>query len=121
MGILSKLFETLFPPTETLNIGEQKDVFDKKNDETLYEEGYYTLKLQNSGNKKIQVIKTIREVTGFGLKEAKDIADTTPATIKTNLNKSTALKYKEELESFGATVTMIDNSDYNRSANEQLD
>lgn len=123
MGILSKIMQTLFPPAQVINVIDEQETPKPENkisEQITYEEGYYTLRLENAGNKKIQIIKTIREVTGFGLKEAKEITESAPSTIKTNLDKSTALKYKEELETYGATITMIDNSDINRSASDQL-
>lgn len=60
--------------------------------------------LSSAGEKKIQVIKVIRELTNLGLKEAKDLADTAPKPVKTGLAKEEAAAMKAKLEEAGATV-----------------
>ena len=60
--------------------------------------------LTGFGDKKIQVIKVVREVTSLGLKEAKDLVESAPATVKEGVNKDDAAKFKKELEAAGATV-----------------
>jgi large subunit ribosomal protein L7/L12 len=62
--------------------------------------------LKAAGDKKIQVIKVVRAHTGLGLKEAKDMVDGAPKTIKENLDKAEAEKVKKELEEQGATVEL---------------
>jgi large subunit ribosomal protein L7/L12 len=62
--------------------------------------------LSGAGDKKIQVIKVIRELTNLGLKEAKDIADTAPKPVKTGVAKDEAEKMKAKLEEAGATVEL---------------
>ncbi|MCX8092948.1 MAG: 50S ribosomal protein L7/L12 [Candidatus Goldbacteria bacterium] len=62
--------------------------------------------LSSSGDKKIQVIKVIRELTNLGLKEAKEIADAPPKPIKTGVSKEEAEKIKAKLEEAGATVEL---------------
>ncbi|HVT87321.1 MAG TPA: 50S ribosomal protein L7/L12 [Tepidisphaeraceae bacterium] len=62
--------------------------------------------LKNSGDKKIQVIKVVRAATGLGLKEAKDLVEGAPKTVKENLSKDDAAKLKKELEEQGATVEL---------------
>jgi large subunit ribosomal protein L7/L12 len=62
--------------------------------------------LKTGGDQKIQVIKVIREVTGLGLKEAKDIVDAAPKAAKTGLSKSDAEELKKKLEGAGATVEL---------------
>ena len=62
--------------------------------------------LKASGDKKIQVIKVVRQVTGLGLKEAKDLVEGAPKTVKGNLTKDEAEKLKKELEEQGATVEL---------------
>jgi len=62
--------------------------------------------LKTAGDKKIQVIKVVRAHTGLGLKEAKDLVDGAPKTIKENLAKDEAEKVKKELEEQGATVEL---------------
>ena len=62
--------------------------------------------LKAAGDKKIQVIKVVRAHTGLGLKEAKDLVDGAPKTLKENLDKAEAEKIKKELEEQGATVEL---------------
>jgi large subunit ribosomal protein L7/L12 len=62
--------------------------------------------LKAGGEKKIQVIKVVRAHTGLGLKEAKDLVDGAPKTVKENLDKAEAEKVKKELEEQGATVEL---------------
>ena len=60
--------------------------------------------LKNAGAKKVDVIKAVRAITGLGLKEAKDLVESAPATVKEGVNKDDAAKFKKELEAAGATV-----------------
>lgn len=60
--------------------------------------------LQAAGEKKIQVIKVVREVTGLGLKEAKDLVDGAPKAVKEKITKEEAASIKQKLEENGATV-----------------
>src|SRR5687768_12342518 len=60
--------------------------------------------LQSAGEKKIQVIKVVREITGLGLKEAKDLVDGAPKPVKEATNKADAEEIKKKLEEAGATV-----------------
>jgi large subunit ribosomal protein L7/L12 len=62
--------------------------------------------LKNGGDKKIQVIKVVRAVTGLGLKEAKDLVEGAPKTVKESLPKEEAEKLKKELEEQGAAVEL---------------
>jgi len=62
--------------------------------------------LKAAGEKKIQVIKVVRAATGLGLKEAKDLVEAAPKTVKENLDKGEAEKLKKELEEQGATVEL---------------
>jgi large subunit ribosomal protein L7/L12 len=62
--------------------------------------------LKNAGDKKIQVIKVVRAATGLGLKEAKDLVEAAPKTVKENLPKEEAEKLKKELEEQGAQVEL---------------
>ena len=62
--------------------------------------------LKNAGEKKIQVIKVVRTATSLGLKEAKDLVEAAPKTIKTGVEKVEAEKLKKELEAEGATVEL---------------
>ena len=60
--------------------------------------------LKEAGGKKIQVIKVVREITGLGLKEAKDLVDGSPQTVKAGVSKDEANTVKTKLEEQGATV-----------------
>jgi len=60
--------------------------------------------LSSAGEKKIQVIKVVREITGLGLKEAKELVDTAPKPLKSGISKEEADAIKAKLEEQGATV-----------------
>jgi len=62
--------------------------------------------MTSAGQKKIQVIKEIKEITGKGLKECKELADKLPATIKENVGPDEATSIKEKLEAAGAEVEL---------------
>ncbi len=62
--------------------------------------------LKDAGAKKIQVIKVVREVTSLGLKEAKDLVDGAPSTVKEGVSKQEAEQIKAKLEEQGATVEL---------------
>jgi len=64
----------------------------------------FTIILKAGGDKKINVIKEIRTITGLGLKEAKDLVEGAPKTVKDGVNKDEAAKIKKVLEENGATV-----------------
>jgi len=66
----------------------------------------FTVVLQSAGEKKINVIKVVRAHTGLGLKEAKDLVDGAPNTVKEGISKDEAEKLKKEFEEAGATVTL---------------
>ena len=64
----------------------------------------FNVVLKASGASKLNVIKVVREVTALGLKEAKDLVDGAPKTVKENLKKEEAAEIKKKLEDAGATV-----------------
>jgi large subunit ribosomal protein L7/L12 len=68
------------------------------------EQTEFTVTLKEAGAKKIQVIKVIREITGLGLKEAKDLVDGAPKMVKENVSKDEAAQLKAKLEAEGAVV-----------------
>ena len=70
------------------------------------EKDSYTVILKDAGAAKIQVIKALRDITGLGLKEAKDLADKAPANIKEGVKKVDADEMKTKLETAGATVEL---------------
>jgi len=66
----------------------------------------FNVVLKNAGAQKINVIKVVRAATGLGLKEAKDLVDGAPKTVKEALGKDDAEKLKKELEEAGAEVEL---------------
>ena len=79
-------------PAEGAAAAEEKDTFD--------------IILASFGEKKINVIKEVRAITGLGLKEAKDLVESAPKAIKESATKEEANKLKEQLEGAGATVEL---------------
>lgn len=70
------------------------------------EKSSFTVELTSAGDSKINVIKAVRELTGLGLKEAKDIVDAAPKAVKENSPKAEAEDMKAKLEAVGAKVTL---------------
>src|SRR5215203_3443258 len=68
------------------------------------EQTEFTVTLKDAGAKKIQVIKVVREITGLGLKEAKDLVDGAPQAVKAGVSKDEANTIKTKLEEQGAAV-----------------
>jgi large subunit ribosomal protein L7/L12 len=68
------------------------------------EQTEFTVVLASFGEKKINVIKEVRAITGLGLKEAKDLVEAAPKEVKEGVSKDEAAKLKEQLEGAGATV-----------------
>lgn len=66
----------------------------------------FTVVLKEAGASKINVIKTVREITGLGLKEAKDLVDGAPKPVKENIGKDEAETIKKKLEEAGASVDL---------------
>jgi len=64
----------------------------------------FTVTLKSAGEKKVEVIKAVRAITGLGLKEAKDLVESAPAVVKDAASKDDAAKFKKELEAAGAAV-----------------
>jgi len=70
------------------------------------EKDSFTVVLTAAGEKKINVIKEVRTITGLGLKEAKDLVEGAPKDVKENASKSEAAEIKAKLEAAGATVEL---------------
>ena len=66
----------------------------------------FTVVLSAIGEKKVEVIKAVRAITGLGLKEAKDLVEGAPQTVKEGVSKDEADKFKKELEAAGAKVEL---------------
>ena len=74
--------------------------------EAAAEQDSFDVVLESDGGKKIQVIKVVRELTGLGLKEAKDLVEAAPKPVLEKANKEAADKAKAKLEAEGAKVTL---------------
>lgn len=74
--------------------------------EAAEEQTEFTVVLASAGGQKIKVIKAVREATGLGLKEAKELVDGAPANVKENIEAGEANALKEALEAVGATVEL---------------
>ena len=72
----------------------------------VVEQDEFTVILTGAGDKKIQVIKVVRELTGLGLKEAKDFVDGAPKAVKEGVNKAEAEDVKKKLEEVGGSVEL---------------
>jgi len=70
------------------------------------EQTEFTVELTAAGDKKIQVIKVVREITGLGLKEAKDLVDGAPKAVKEGVSKADAEAMQKKLEAEGAKITV---------------
>jgi len=74
--------------------------------EAAAEKDEFNVVLKEAGQEKIKVIKVVREITGLGLKEAKDLVDGAPKTVKENVNKEEAETLKKKFEEVGAVVEL---------------
>ncbi len=74
--------------------------------EAAEEKTEFDLSLDDAGSERVKVIKVVREVTGLGLKEAKDIVDSAPKVIKEGASKEEAEEYKKKLEEVGAKASL---------------
>ncbi|MDH3223104.1 MAG: 50S ribosomal protein L7/L12 [Gemmatimonadota bacterium] len=70
------------------------------------EQDEFDVVLEGVGDKKIQVIKVVREITSLGLKEAKELVDSAPSTVKEAVSKDEAEEIKNKLEDVGASVAL---------------
>lgn len=70
------------------------------------EQTEFTVVLKAAGEKKVEVIKAVRAITGLGLKEAKDLVEGAPQNVKEAVSKDDAAKFKKDLEAAGATVEL---------------
>ena len=74
--------------------------------EAAVEQTEVTVQMDSFGDKKVEVIKVIRALTGLGLKESKDMVESAPCKVKEGVSKEDAEKIKKDLEAAGATVTI---------------
>ncbi len=74
--------------------------------EAAEEQTEFDVVLESAGSSKIKVVKAVREITGLGLKDAKDLVDNAPGAIKEGIDKEEAEEMKSKLEEAGATVEL---------------
>ena len=74
--------------------------------EAAEEQSEFTIKMSSFGDNKVAVIKVVRAITGLGLKDAKDMVEGAPATVKEDVSKKDADDFKKQLEEAGATVEL---------------
>ena len=104
---LIKEIEEKFGVTAAAPVAVAATVSPGSGAETAAEEkNEYDIVLAQFGEKKINVIKVVREITGLGLKEAKDLVDNAPNTVKEGVSKEEAESIKTKLEEAGATVEL---------------
>ncbi|WP_319459839.1 50S ribosomal protein L7/L12 [Micromonospora sp. RTP1Z1] len=101
-----KQFETTFEVTAAAPVAVSAAGGAAAPAEAEAEKDEFDVVLEADGGKKIQVIKVVRELTGLGLKEAKDAVESAPKAILEKVNKETAEKAKAKLEGEGAKVTL---------------
>jgi large subunit ribosomal protein L7/L12 len=101
-----KQFETTFEVTAAAPVAAAAAGGAAAPAEAEAEKDEFDVVLEADGGKKIQVIKVVRELTGLGLKEAKDAVESAPKAILEKVNKETAEKAKAKLEGEGAKVTL---------------
>jgi len=94
-GVSPMMVSTAVGPAAAGEVGEES-----------VEKTEFTVELKNVGSQKIQVIKAVREITGKGLKEAKDLVEGAPQVVKENVKKEEAEELKKKLEEAGATVEL---------------
>ena len=102
-----KLFEDTFEVTAAAPVAVAAAGAPAAGGEAAAEQDEFDVVLESAGDKKIGVIKVVRElVSGLGLKEAKDLVESAPKAILEKVDKATADKAKEALEGAGASVTL---------------
>lgn len=74
--------------------------------EAAEEKTEFDLSLDDAGSERVKVIKAVREITGLGLKEAKDIVDSAPKVLKEGISKDEAEEWKKKLEEVGAKASL---------------
>jgi large subunit ribosomal protein L7/L12 len=101
-----KEFETTFDVTAAAPVAIQQGGGGAAVAEAVEEQDEFDVILESDGGKKINVIKVVRELTGLGLKEAKDLVEAAPKAVLEKANKEAAEKAKAKLEGEGAKVTL---------------
>jgi len=99
-----KAFEEKFDVTAAAPVAMVSGMGGDAGPAAVEEQTEFDVVLIGAGDKKIQVIKVVREVTGLGLKEAKDVVDSAPKAVKEKVTKQEAEDLKKRLEEVGANV-----------------
>jgi len=103
---LSKLLEDKWGVTAAAPVAAAAAPAAGGDEAAAEEKDSFTVVLAAAGDKKINVIKEVRTITGLGLKEAKDLVESAPKDVKENASKDEAAEIKEKLEAAGATVEL---------------
>ncbi len=101
---LSKLLETKWGVSAAAPVAAAAAAGPAAGAAAAEEQTEFTIVLTKAGDKKIEVIKEVRAITGLGLKEAKDLVEGAPKTVNEGASKSDAHKFKKQLEAAGAAV-----------------
>jgi large subunit ribosomal protein L7/L12 len=101
---LSKSLQEKFGVTPAVAVAQAAPAAGAPTSGEAEEKTEFTVVLSSSGEKKIQVIKVVRELTGLGLKEAKDLVDGVPKPVKESISKEEAESIRNKLVEAGATV-----------------
>ena len=99
-----KAFEETFEFTAAAAVADASAAGPAASVEEVEEQTEFNVVLKAAGDKKINVIKAVREVTSLGLKEAKDLVESAPANIKEGVSKEEAESIKKKFEEAGATI-----------------
>jgi len=103
---LSKLLEDKWGVTAAAPVAVAAAPAGAAGEAAAEEKDSFTVVLAATGDKKINVIKEVRTITGLGLKEAKDLVESAPKDVKEGASKDEAAEIKEKLEAAGATVEL---------------
>ncbi len=103
---LSKLLEEKWGVSASAPVAVAAPAGAAAGDAPAEEKTEFTIVLASAGDKKINVIKEVRTITGLGLKEAKDLVEAAPKNVKEGVAKDEADKFKKQLEEAGATVEL---------------
>jgi large subunit ribosomal protein L7/L12 len=103
---LSKLLEEKWGVSAAAPVAAAAAGSANTGDTAAEEQSEFTVVLTAAGDKKINVIKEVRTITGLGLKEAKDLVEGAPKELKAGVSKDDANAFKEKLEAAGATVEL---------------
>ncbi|WP_185867013.1 50S ribosomal protein L7/L12 [Blattabacterium cuenoti] len=87
--------------TKVENVLPQKEKASEKEEKSIF-----NIILKSSGNSKLSVVKLVKEITGKGLKESKDLVDNVPSVLKESVNKKEAEDFKNKFEEIGAEVEL---------------